>query len=310
MKIERLLEATLDIEDPISFCADPDQLMQMLRLRFEGRCYSRCLIKKIIRVDQKSPVCISSMKTRHTGQISVKFTAIVIVANPGDIIHGCNVVKTDPNVVLGKYKQICVRMDKDNVLANVAAVGQLISVVVKKESYQLNGEVIYAHVEPWRRSAISTYYLVPTVVVGLAESTPMQKAAEIMRKEVAKSQSVKTTNPKGWQVFEQLYYPFTEIVAPPGRILELEKMQLTPGKYVSRCAQLRDDAVFTEVDECPPSDTSVIVATSEQIAVTLMLDYVAYLRAFRKLCTLYNTNELIAQHKMWFAVIKQGKVKV
>lgn len=310
MKIERLLEATLDIDDPISFCADPDQLMQILRSRFEGRCYSRCLIKRVLRVEQRSPVTVSSMKTRHTGQISVKFIALVIVANPGDIIHGCSVVKTDPNVVLGKYKQICVRADKNNALANVAAVGQLISVVVRKESYQLDGEVVYAHVDPWQRSAVSVYYLVPAVTCTLAESKSVQKAAEHMQKEISKSAKTKETNPRAWQVFEQLYYPFSDVISPPGEQRSIIEFELSPGKYVSRCAQLRDEPVFVETDECPSADTKVVVATSEQISIALMLEYASYLRAFRRMCEIYNTNELIAQHKTWFAVIRQGKVKV
>ncbi len=318
MRIERVIEATLDIDDPIGFSADPNYLLGLLRNIFEGRCYSRCLILDVLRVERQSFCTMDNMRVRYVGHVSVAFTAKVLLCNVGDVLHGCAVVKVDPQFVLCKYKEFSIKAVKRGVLATVAK-GHLVSVVVTAAVYQLGEATIFVSAEPFVCSPVSTWMRVgPSLssagpTSGTQDDTPAVAAARAtMLKAIKKADAIRAASGKAWTTFEGLYYPFTAPKPLVGRQVSLvgsTLASLTPSAFVSRPAALQSSAVFLEVDECPPSDVQLSAAlTDEQIMVSLMLDCAAYLRNIRRICEVYNTSPLISQHAAMFAAVKQAKV--
>lgn len=309
MRTEQVLEATIDIDDPIGFAANSNSMIGILKERFEGKCYSRCLILEVLRVEQQSYLAMCSVKYRHVGSVSVKFTARVLTCDVGSTLHGCKVVKVDPKFVLCKYKELSIKANKKGPLA-VVNEGWLVSVVVLEAVYQLGDITVFIRADPYVRSAQTTWMKVRD---GDLKMTPAISAAQtIVDKAVIKADAAKLKYGKAWQTFEEIYFPFKTHEAQPLTLREKPLSSLITAIradiLVARASCLQSAPTYYETDECPAGDQQSNVLTTEQTVVTLLLDYASYLRDIRKTCEVYGTKELLTQHINMFAAIKQSKV--
>ncbi len=93
MGYEKVFDVTLNIQNPINFCADKDRAVrQALQSQYVGRCYKGAFICRVKEILQTSEVEIVKTNTSGAGVINVQFLAEVNVLAAGDILVGVTVV--------------------------------------------------------------------------------------------------------------------------------------------------------------------------------------------------------------------------
>lgn len=104
MLLEKVIDATVNVRNPIDFCADkPRHLLADLRNTYVGRCFKGAYIVRIESILRSSACHLSTTNTSGEGYIDVQFLAKVIVFSRWDILVGVEVA-SHQQLLIGTYK--------------------------------------------------------------------------------------------------------------------------------------------------------------------------------------------------------------
>jgi len=104
MLLEKVIEATVDVRNPIDFCADKNRhLMAELQNTYVGRCYKGAFVVRIKGIIQASSCRLSTTSVTGEGSVDVQFLAEVVVFSRWDILVGVEIVSAQ-QILVGKYK--------------------------------------------------------------------------------------------------------------------------------------------------------------------------------------------------------------
>jgi hypothetical protein len=103
MLFEKVIDATVNVRNPINFCADKERhVMAELRNTFVGRCFKGAFIVQIVSVLQESLCRLTSTNASGEGYIDVQFVAQVAVFSRWDILVGVEIV-SHQQMLVGTY---------------------------------------------------------------------------------------------------------------------------------------------------------------------------------------------------------------
>lgn len=111
MSFQKSISTTIEVKDPIAFASGGEaSLLGVLRGKFVGKCFQRCFILSVDKVEEKSLIRI--VKHSGEGSVDVRFSATVSIFEPWEILFPVEIVSSS-QILMGKYK-------KDNCAADVA----------------------------------------------------------------------------------------------------------------------------------------------------------------------------------------------
>lgn len=137
--IKNNLECVITLDDPNDILSKDRNaiILNILKEKFEGKCYSSCYILNIIKVIRRSLIyCNENLDANFN--INIVFEAQVIIYQENEIIHDCEIIKKEQNgITHGKTKYGGVQL---NIQQNMAIfnTGEKIPVIVKKLRYNIN----------------------------------------------------------------------------------------------------------------------------------------------------------------------------
>lgn len=92
LETEKLFDATIDVANPIGFCADKNaHLLSELHSKFVDRCFKGALILRILKVVRAGACCICNSNGSGEATVDVQFLAAVRVFARWDILTGVTV---------------------------------------------------------------------------------------------------------------------------------------------------------------------------------------------------------------------------
>lgn len=92
LETEKLFDATIDVANPIGFCADKNaHLLSELHSKFVDRCYKGALVLRILKVVRAGACCICNSNGSGEATVDVQFLAAVRVFARWDILTGVTV---------------------------------------------------------------------------------------------------------------------------------------------------------------------------------------------------------------------------
>jgi DNA-directed RNA polymerase subunit E'/Rpb7 len=114
MQFEKVIDGTVDVANPINFCADKERhLMAELRNKYVGRCFKGAYILGIKAVLDSSACHIVRTNGSGEGYVDVRFLADVAVFSRWDVLTGVEIV-SHQQMIVGVYEGgAAARADED-----------------------------------------------------------------------------------------------------------------------------------------------------------------------------------------------------
>jgi hypothetical protein len=147
MLITKRIEHAIDINDPITLNTDlENNVLNILRNMFVGRCFRGCFILSVNKLLNKSHCEINQDGLLHLATMSVIFEVSALVYLPGDVIVGCLVVNRQDDLIIckGPNASIIININQEKIKPWLLGIqiGQLIPVRVGRALYNPNAEAI------------------------------------------------------------------------------------------------------------------------------------------------------------------------
>lgn len=142
MRIIKIIETTIEILSPIELFSDPNNLLKLLKHKFEKKCLKNMLIQTVLSIKDESPCEISPIT--KTGKMNVKFEVEGIEYAEGEIIHNAKIVNKGATrgSVIAVAPDTYILITGDQTAESVLGVEQLIPVINEKSCYRINSERI------------------------------------------------------------------------------------------------------------------------------------------------------------------------
>jgi hypothetical protein len=104
MQFEKVIDGTVDVANPINFCADKERhLMAELRNKYVGRCFKGAYILGVKAVLDSSACHVVRTNGSGEGYIDVRFLADVAVFSRWDVLTGVEIV-SHQQMLVGVYE--------------------------------------------------------------------------------------------------------------------------------------------------------------------------------------------------------------
>lgn len=322
MLIEKTIEVGIDIRDPISVFADPDNLKRILVDRYEKRCFRGCYIVTINKILRQSECVINRDGPPDFGTISVVILVSAIIYAPGEIINGCVVKNKDKSNILICSTDIASIMVMSNNTLDSVANGQTISVRVANVKYNQGAEKVSVSAVPFiLQTKAVVYKLVPEPETQLAAG---EEARKLLSNELSESRMVKEINPKAWDTFSKLLYAWKEPQrSPPGAKVHnltdlfneycLGKLQDVIYIVVDPRINMADLDVYVYSDE--PTDDMLgpdtirrYELTSSGVMAAIRFERANHIRTIKEYVNIYSTEEMINKHRNIWQIFNKAKL--
>lgn len=137
--IKNNIECVITIDDPNTVLSNNinEIILNILKEKFEGKCYSSCYILNVNKIMRRSLIyCNENLDANFN--VNIVFEAKVIIYQENEIINDCEIVKKEQNgIVHGKTKYGGVQLNIQHNMA-IFNTGEKIPIIVKKIRYNIN----------------------------------------------------------------------------------------------------------------------------------------------------------------------------
>ncbi len=315
MKILKVLEVGINIQNCIGIYADEDNIRQILVDRYEGRCFKGCFIKTVEKILKTGRCMINQDGDPSFGTISVIFEATVIMYVNGEIINGCVVKNRDARGVLvcnTEYASIMV--SPHDLLVSVVK-DQIISVRVGATRYNGSSNKISIGAVLYLPNQETIIYKMNGILSEPVKATLTNVLERIQYEE----DEMEKLRGKAWEVFDGLLYAYKEPQKQPAvTLMNIKDIAKTGFKstnyYISRDPKIHPSTpsvyVYTSIPESANASTIKIVEelSASNVILILLEDYCSHLRTIREMVEIYNTEKLINDHKNLWSIYKKNKL--
>ncbi len=307
MIVEREIQTQIDINNVISFYQNLDtNILGLLKLKFEKKCYHGLFIKNILRVIKHGEGVIHNQQSMVFAKMPVTFIANCLIYNTGDIINNCIVdKKMDNGCLICHSDNVSIFINKNNLLTGID-IGQIISIKVGKAAYDIGKSMISINAYPMIYDFNPKYYRINTK--ELTEQQRMIVKENLDRigdleEDIAK---LRKTSENMYKYFHDLFYAYKS--APD--IKQLKTISLFDEIDGWVCRDPRIDLVSPNlvIYEQIPQGVIVEVSTSRSALMTCIDDVINYLTMMKEYMEIYNTEVLIKSHKNYWLVWSRSKL--
>lgn len=314
MLITKIITAGVDIQNPINVYSDADNnLMNILRDKYVGICYSGCYILDVLEIIERSDCYINQDGAPTFATLSVRFKVSAINYFTGEIINGCTILNKDDKTIICSTDNSSIMMSTNPVLESLT-VGQKISVVVGTSKYNLNAKKITVNAVPLAPVKMAAIYKIDTI-----DDSLRPYFADLLDKIKEEESRAEQVQKKSWEFFASMMYAYKEPQPAPAGAIELNIKDLAEGKplakgirYLVRDPRLNPSAPFVHGYSDPVKlPQGVKIRTGypvKDVIASLLLDYYNYLRSVREMSEIYNTPELLEKHKNLWLIYRKAKI--
>ena len=320
MKIRKVIELSINIDDAITFCYDyENNIMKLLKDNFTNKCLRSVYINDILRIVRISEPIIYHEVDNIYAVINVQFEAEATVFNKGDIIVGCEVIgKDNTGTILARTDFAFVGLRADPLLNSVQK-GQLIPAIVGEASYPPGEKRIAIKALPFVsvRTKAKTYYINFNDISEF-EWYQINCVFEELEREEKKVEEIVEKSPSIWNFFDSLFYSYDDTKmkekVPNGgivrsiRLKNNEKSKLSGWFSRDPLLDLTDDKMIYY--RKPTKDLEVNSnINSFDGYLAIIYDYMDYIRFIRNMTEIYNDESIITKYKNIWQIFKKSKLK-
>ena len=177
------IETGIDIDNPIEAFIDAHYLVNILKDKYENKCYMGKLVKTVLSITDRSRCMINQMGSPTKGIMSVRFSAECEVYHEGELVCGLQVLENDGKhivvaKVVGKRKEMICMIAVETYSKSIS-VGQIIPIRVISSKYPIGRESISCVASIDARLCGTRYYeitdaaklAIPDALVALFKET-------------------------------------------------------------------------------------------------------------------------------------------
>lgn len=321
MLIKKTIQTKLNITSAnLLYSGDMDAvIMDNIRQRFEGYCYSSCLILEILKIIDHSNFVFSRQRQDASAECSVRFLVRGVIIKPLDILHNCTVRKINKDghiICQNKHSAIYIKADK---ALQTIRQGQTI--------VALAGCITYTIAKP--SISINALPFIPMFKDTIVYSMTIDNANGIVQKVYSAMMGEINTNSKldqeVYMFFVKLLYPYRTMDLlnnmKKGSVTDISKIMTmsegsrilisrpdclpmdTPQVYLHNSIETDDVLKYEGIQKT--EDGMTTTENYENIMGYIIHTYMEHLISLRHLCTTYPTMDAINDNSnLWDIYIK------
>lgn len=313
---KRIFDVTLNIKQPINFCTDKlRHIMIELNNIYLYKCYLGSYILEINEILQSSS-CIL-LPTDSTGIINVKFLATVYILSCSDILIGTE-LKEIKQLFIGEYNKsnmsIQVIFKSINIPSNTLTVGKLVPVRVIKAIHKPMSDTIVAAACLLTCDQTLKIYKIKGEI-SKSQLPEIQLILNDIKEELSLRSKI---NSSSVRFFESLLFTYKDMPRQNEKIkigelywegpvyadknktvniFDMTSNNLT-GYWYKPLNMCKSSPMIVFSDSKPPGNVKPIKYNKPNTMVLeLARNIYTYLKAIREFTEIYNTKELIDDHK-------------
>ncbi len=241
MLFEKIIQTKLDIAAPEAYCMGyptyDDMYMAKLKNTFEKVCYRGCFVHEIRRIVRYSNIVCRSQDISGEFSVNIIFIALVEVIEPGTVVHGCKIDSIEEDTLYSKSEHLAISIH-NNVKANIFNIGDEIPIIVNRSSYMVNKRVITLIAIPFQPVERKVICYEPTDDAATVDEGLIAVVFEETKAIEARISEIKRGNPKVYEYFVKLLYPFKEVRPVSGKTIDIYDMGKASGTLSRPVAQL------------------------------------------------------------------------
>lgn len=225
MKIEKIIETKLTINNPFSVFSSEDGLLTELRSRFNGLCRDKCKILNVTEIIEKSYCVVEDNWGDSSFAVNLKFKVEATQYYTGEVITDPKIIRKTNDLIIANNEDAKISMKASDLPVTE---GMMLPMRVHAACYQLFRENIAVNSIPYIPS--KTFYFadkdsspvarpvgfkVDISTINIPEFLKLSEGTEKKINNVMQVLSeYKKNNPNGYDAIKDLLYPFA---TPPER---------------------------------------------------------------------------------------------
>lgn len=304
----KLIQTNVEFTDPGLIYTDTKAaILDNIKQRLEGKCYMSCLILEIVEIIKHGILKYSPTRLNGSASCSVLFKVRCMVIIKHEILLDCKVINIDKDGhTICKNKHAAIYIEAHNALQTVKK-GQTIIVKALECSYPIGMPTISVKGLPF--IPVPEPNIIYSMVVNNTQL--IQDLITELNAEIKQNNLLDKTIHK---FFTDLLYPYKNKknyeAALKNPLLKIKDMRTVEGKIIMSKPDWvpKNEPVFiihtkidtTDIigsDELKATDNGIYVVEDYAAIITNMItNYISYLTTIRQLCTVYNTETLIAEN--------------
>lgn len=213
MLVKKTLETTLNLSDPNDvYTKNFDELcIAKLSDKYVNKCFNSCYVVKILRIIKRSYRYMK--ETLDGGSLTdIKFEALVLVYQKGDIINNCRIIKKEPNGIVHACSKFAGIQFKQSQNYEIYKEDDIVPVIVKKIRYNVNQTAVTVSAHPFTPIPnIENDYLIFYKIKGNMSNDELNIIKDLLKQlsditTIIKNAS--TAHKKIYKFFADLIYPY------------------------------------------------------------------------------------------------------
>lgn len=321
MLIKKLIEISIDINRPMAVYSNPyNNLLNILKDRFEGTCYASCFITNVVKIKRQSECIINQESIDCFGRTSLEFEVDAIVYNKDEIINGCKITNIDKSGIIICETEIASIYLSSHVYLQSLKKDQIISIKVGMAKYTPVSNKISINATPHFFETNPIYYHISPKIPTISDNDKDFFNAYIIQINKELENKKKILDIK-WKFFNKLLYAYKNTQSVPTNAksfnilnifkdgeINMESIKPLIGKYLCRDPKINmltpDVYVYVSINDTLP----VTPETDWRHAVIAVLDnYLNHLITIREMSNIYD-GVLLSSHENLWKIYKKLKI--
>lgn len=311
MIITKTISTGLDIHNPMEIFIDPEvSLMNILKHKIAGKCFRDCHILDIAKIIKRSNCKIVQRGPDCYGVINIQFDVKAIVYSQGEIITGCKVVYKDKNdkiiICMSEHATICLQSDKS--LESIRA-DQFIIVRVGQVQYHPGSAKISVNAFPYMPRKTSAVFELNGQLDDKEKAVVSLILEQINEQEKELEEATKESDSKDrLEFFKKVLYVGTSPGGTKENLIELAKKGVFAGFYTRHAKIALWEPIVYKYNKMPEGDDMIFRNyTLFSGLETLLRDYLSNVQLLKEMLKIYNTSEIVKDHRNLWAIFQSGK---
>lgn len=311
VRFVKKIQVGVDIKDPIGVATDENNLLEILRNRFEGKCYNKCFIEKITKIVRMGECVIEQTGHPTLGTIPVIFLAEVIEYGAGEIINNCVVQQVNNEMIVCSTNTAAILIKFHPMFKSIRT-GQIISVRVGRAQYRINTEKISVSAVPFVPGTGCGVY---KITEGDFITESVKKMLEEIAAEEKRLAAMAKNDTKLYESFKKLLYARDTDAMPKGcTVIDLKKIvsrgvEKYVGKFITRHflqdLSLYKAVIMNEADDLPGGVYQHVEI--DAVMFEILNDYYSYIKTLGDYIEIYSSPKILEDHKNLWLIYKKNQ---
>lgn len=308
MKIKKIIETGINVTDYIRVYSDVNNLLDILRDKFVGRCFRECYITEIIRIIKASECMISTEPNPTHGTIHVILEVYAIQYYIGEIINGTQITKREKNILMCKTDMCSISLNSHKSLDSLQ-IGQLISVRVGRAAYNIGSKRVSINAIPLLHSNKPRIYRYDS-----KETLDIQLFSYVLKNIKEEEDKLASLDKQKYNLFSKMLYTYKTDKSKSNTIDVLDiisgKVRLKDGAMISRDSELPlETSKVYLLEPNTTVDDNLMIAPFQTGLLLILQDSLNYMRTIREMIDIYADPEIYDKHNNLWLIFNKFKLQ-